>query len=1281
MTANGQNGSTELTPLLSGEPQEEESSNNATANDSRQPLYDFLEAKSPGGKTYETLIIVLIILNVLSFVFASLFVEEYNPEDWAKRDGGICGSLCDALWFGNYRDNGLQRLQLGATSILELVTIAVFSVEYVLRLHTCDLEGAQFKGVVGRFKYMITFFSLVDLASTVPFYIDALVFRDTDMAGSAFLRMFRLLRMMKVEGRYDTALTMVDDVYRAQKAILGTALFVGLTTWLTVASLYYLVERRSLDMIYCGAAPHCDEDEIDTSLCTIDDWGFADCTKAGCPPTDDLLEPCYNLFQSIPMSSYYTLLNLFGEFPLIDQHSFGGMIVGTITAVVAVAVFALPAGIIGNGFEDEIEKRRNAEEEAPIVEDGGRTEGFVGNSETTRGRLYNFLFALSVPYSVAFDYFVSAMVVGTALTFMVDSLAYLPLSLRYFNDYFELAAVLVFTAEYVSKAYCCQEDPKFAHSAGLWRYSVGFLPVVDLLSVLPYWIEVAVTGTVFSLTGSSFLGNLVKSFRLLRILRFEKYTHAFTSFDDVFSRNKDVLSVTLFTAILFWVFFGAFLYITERDNPDAEMAANYNNVPNAMWMTLLNLAGEAPLCQYSAWGKVATGILGLFATGVFGIPIGILGAGFEQVLEEENEDNTEELQEEVARSSQESDLGSSFEQTCYKFVNGIGSYAARFFETCIYILIFTAVIVGVIQTVDGREDDFATVEWFAVIVFTAEYVIRFVGAGADPEFASGGAGAVSSRLRFIFSFYSIIDLLAIVPFYITIALPGSIVNEYDEYLRMLRIMRLVKLDKYIPSITLIDDVIRLKYNALKVAFFAAITLWILFAALLYLFEVDDVDNGLDDPVPTYGCVEDCTMADRFQNFFDSMVYTGVHLTGDYPITTYNWPSRFVNFFMVIAAVGVVSIPSALIASGFVEIVQSKNKAKQARAGAAPPPPSGGVAGDDWYEVAYRGLEGTEPPPSRFGPKVDAWQIAVNEFLNGKEDETGATHYTFWSYSGRIFIFTIIITNVIAVLLESVPSIDKSVGNQPGNFFDIFEMLSVMVFATEYISRLFCAPKNREALYSTLIYATTFFGIVDFLSTAPWFVQQALIAFKVISYGDDKARIFRIFRIFRILQLEDFVTAFSKLDNVFRASKDILKATGLMALIIWVGCGALFYIFEENNPNWRSCDDSVPVTGNSTEAPGCFDFASTAECNAYYPGLCEQKVFTNMPNSLYLTAVFLGGEWGVIDFTWPGRLVCLFLCVVGIGLYAIPIGALFDSFGAVLGMGGDDDEEEEEGQEA
>ena len=254
----------------------------------------------------------------------------------------------------------------------------------------------------------------------------------------------------------------------------------------------------------------------------------------------------------------------------------------------------------------------------------------------------------------------------------------------------------------------------------------------------------------------------------------------------------------------------------------------------------------------------------------------MLGAGFEEVVAAENEDNVEELEDRGTSTDGNSTngngtatYGTPFEKSIYDFVNGDGSKVAQYFEMSIYVLILGAVAVGCWQTVEGQKDAYSGFETLAVVVFTIEYLMRLIGVGSDPEFASGRNG-LTCRLHFIISFYSVIDILAIAPFYLAMALPNSIVDQYDEYLRMLRILRLAKLDKYVPSLTLIDDVIRLKYNQLRVAFYAAITLWILFAALMFAFEHGDEENELDDPVPKYGCDGDCTMADRFQNFFDSV---------------------------------------------------------------------------------------------------------------------------------------------------------------------------------------------------------------------------------------------------------------------------------------------------------------------------------------------------------------------------------------------------------------------------
>lgn len=66
--------------------------------------------------------------------------------------------------------------------------------------------------------------------------------------------------------------------------------------------------------------------------------------------------------------------------------------------------------------------------------------------------------------------------------------------------------------------------------------------------------------------------------------------------------------------------------------------------------------------------------------------------------------------------------------------------------------------------------------------------------------------------------------------------------------------------------------------------------------------------------------------------------------------------------------------------------------------------------------------------------------------------------------------------------------------------------------------------------------------------------------------------------------------------------------------------------------------------------------------------------------MFYIAIFLGGEWGQIDFTWPGKILCCALCVMGIALFAIPVGTVFEAFQDVLQEVHTEEEEEEEEQE-
>jgi hypothetical protein len=330
-----------------------------------------------------------------------------------------------------------------------------------------------------------------------------------------------------------------------------------------MSSFFYIAERLNPAMIYCGAAPpECSD--IDTSHCKIDSWGVVDCTNAGCPSVQiedgTFDEPCWNLYRSIVSSSFWTLMELFGEFPLMDQHSVAGQVLGTITTVFAAAIFALPAGIFGSGFENEISKRREKKKASGIeTELSSRLLGGIHKMEavdlssTTRGAMYNFLYLRTTTMSKLFEIFMDGLIIATTIVFMLDTVSN-NARLDGWHGFFEAfltLAFLIFTAEYIALMYSVGENPKFRGTAGLFAYAQDFLRLVDLLSILPYCVMLIVL-PIFS---SEHAFRFSKFCLIIRLLRFEKYSMAFTTFDDVIRENLDVLTVTGFSAMLLWVLF------------------------------------------------------------------------------------------------------------------------------------------------------------------------------------------------------------------------------------------------------------------------------------------------------------------------------------------------------------------------------------------------------------------------------------------------------------------------------------------------------------------------------------------------------------------------------------------------------------------------------------------------------------------------------------------------------------------------------------------------------
>lgn len=220
---------------------------------------------------------------------------------------------------------------------------------------------------------------------------------------------------------------------------------------------------------------------------------------------------------------------------------------------------------------------------------------------------------------------------------------------------------------------------------------------------------------------------------------------------------------------------------------------------------------------------------------------------------------------------------------------------------------------------------------------------------------------------------------------------------------------------------------------------------------------------------------------------------------------------------------------------------------------------------------------------------------------------------------------LIVLNVLAVIFETVTSVHDFLGQ---GALDLFEFVSVVIFTGMYFAHIWVAPCDGSCGFSRWNYIKGFWGLVDLVTVAPYWCQQFMWVFDIGGSFAQHAFIFRIFRVLRILQAEDYIESFTLLDDAWFNCRDSMIACGFMAMMVWV-CGSIgFYNFEQGNPRMD----------------GAFD---------------------SLTSSMYYSMIFLGGEWGKIDFTPAGKVVCLFYCIIGIALYGIPVGAVFEAFGTVL----------------
>lgn len=196
-------------------------------------------------------------------------------------------------------------------------------------------------------------------------------------------------------------------------------------------------------------------------------------------------------------------------------------------------------------------------------------------------------------------------------------------------------------------------------------------------------------------------------------------------------------------------------------------------------------------------------------------------------------------------------------------------------------------------------------EIISVIIFTVEYLLRVWTA----DFRYPHINKVTARIKFIFSFYGLIDFLAVFPFYIPRIVRVDL--RFIRILRLARMLRVLKLSRYSKSLNIIGEILNEKKTELGVAIFVTFLLLVFSASLMFYIEND-------------------AQPEAFPDMLSSLWWAIATLTtigyGDvYPITGLG---KLLSGIIAILGIGLVALPTGIFSGAFIEKIMAQRKRKE-----------------------------------------------------------------------------------------------------------------------------------------------------------------------------------------------------------------------------------------------------------------------------------------------------------------------------------------------------------------
>ncbi|MEM7396547.1 MAG: ion transporter, partial [Verrucomicrobiota bacterium] len=168
----------------------------------------------------------------------------------------------------------------------------------------------------------------------------------------------------------------------------------------------------------------------------------------------------------------------------------------------------------------------------------------------------------------------------------------------------------------------------------------------------------------------------------------------------------------------------------------------------------------------------------------------------------------------------------SWKERLHEVIFEADTRLGKVFDISLIVLIILSVLAVMLDSVASINERWGKqliqLEWIFTVIFTIEYVLRLICVGRPLKYAT--------------SFFGLVDLMAILPTYISLIYPASHYLLVIRVLRVLRIFRVLKLAKYLGEANIIITALRASRRKILVFILAVLTLVIVFGSLMYIIE-------------------------------------------------------------------------------------------------------------------------------------------------------------------------------------------------------------------------------------------------------------------------------------------------------------------------------------------------------------------------------------------------------------------------------------------------------------